>query len=162
MLALRAKSELDEEKSNFYFTISIIGIIIVSLIYILAIFVFADNVLHFLNAPADIYGNAKSYLLTILFFFPLNCYMLVISFFLRSDGYPKLPFYAVLISNVSNLILDIVFLKVFGLGIMGAALSSVVGYLIGSIYISKYFLSKNRNFKFVSIAKLKLTGIVFP
>ena len=69
LLALRAKSELDEEKSNFYFTISIIGIIIVSLIYILAIFVFADNVLHFLNAPADIYGNAKSYLLTILFFF---------------------------------------------------------------------------------------------
>ena len=161
LLALRAKSELDEEKSNFYFTISIIGILIVSLIYILAIFVFADNVLHFLNAPADIYGNAKSYLLTILFFFPLNCYILVISFFLRSDGYPKLPFYAVLISNVSNLILDIVFLKVFGLGIMGAALSSVAGYLIGSIYISRYFLSKNRNFKFVSIAKLKLKQALY-
>ena len=31
LLALRAKSDLDEEKSNFYFTISIIGIIIISL-----------------------------------------------------------------------------------------------------------------------------------
>lgn len=156
LLALRAKSELDEDKSNFYFTISILGIIIVTLIYILVLFVFADNILHMLNAPADIYGNAKAYLLAVLFFFPLNCYILVISFFLRSDGYPKLPFYTVLIANVSNLILDVVFLKVFNLGIMGAALASVVGYLIGSIYISRYFISKNRNFQFVSIAKLKL------
>ena len=156
LLALRAKSDLDEEKSNFYFTISIMGILIVSLIYILVLFVFADNILHMLHAPAEIYGSAKSYLMGMLFFLPLNCYMIVISFFLRSDGFPKLPFYAVVIANVSNLIMDIIFLNVFHLGIVGAAWSSVLGYLFGSIYISKYFFSKNRNFKFLSIAKLKL------
>ena len=59
LLALREKSDLDEEKSNFYFTLSIVGIVIVSLIYIVVIFLFPDNVLHMLNAPANIYHQAK-------------------------------------------------------------------------------------------------------
>ena len=43
LLALRAKSDLDEEKSNFYSTVSILGIIAISLIYISSIFVLNTN-----------------------------------------------------------------------------------------------------------------------
>ena len=84
LLALRAKSDLDDEKSNFYFTVSIIGIIVISLIYVAVIFVFSDNILHLLNAPSDIYYQAKSYLFAIMFLYPLNCFIIVISYFLRS------------------------------------------------------------------------------
>ena len=84
LLALRAKSDLDDEKSNFYFTVSIIGIIVISLVYIAVIFVFSDNILHFLNAPSEIYYQAKSYLFAIMFSYPLNCFIIVISYFLRS------------------------------------------------------------------------------
>jgi len=159
LLALRAKSDLNDEKSNFYFTISIIGIVIVSLIYIAVIFLFPDNVLHMLNAPANIYYQAKSYMFAILCFYPLNCFIIVISFFIRSDGFPKLPFYTVLIANVSNIILDVVFLKGFNMGIEGAALSTVLGYVVGVVYISKYMLSKRRTFKFVSVTKLKIKRV---
>ena len=62
LLALRAKSDLDEEKSNFYFTVSIIGIVAVSIIYIVSIFFFADNILHMFNIPSNIFNQAKSYL----------------------------------------------------------------------------------------------------
>lgn len=161
LLALRAKSDLDDEKSNFYFTISIIGIIIVSVIYIAAIFLFSDNILHMLNAPANIYSQAKSYMYAILCFYPLNCFIIVISFFIRSDGFPKLPFYAVLIANVSNIILDVIFLKGFNMGIEGAALSTVLGYVVGVAYISKYLLSKRRTFKFVSLTKLKIKKVAY-
>lgn len=161
LLALRAKSDLDEEKSNFYFTVSIIGIIIVSIIYIAVIFFFSDNILHLLNAPANIYSQAKSYMFAIMFFYPLNCFIIVISYFIRSDGFPKLPFYTVLIANVVNILFDVVFLKGFGMGIEGAALSTVVGYLAGVVYISKYFFSKKRSFKFVSLAKLKIKHVAY-
>ena len=161
LLALRAKSDLDEEKSNFYFTVSIVGIIIVSLIYIAVIFIFPDNVLHMLNAPANIYYQAKSYMFAMLCFYPLNCFIIVISFFIRSDGFPKLPFYAVLIANVSNIIFDVVFLKGFNMGIEGAALSTVLGYVVGVVYISKYLLSKRKTFKFVSVTKLKIKNVAY-
>lgn len=160
LLALRAKSDLNEEKSNFYFTVSIMGIILVSLLYIALIFVFSDNILHLLNTPAGIYDNAKSYLFVMMFFYPLNCYIIVISYFLRSDGFSKLPFYSVLIANVANIILDVVFLKGFNMGIEGAALSSVLGYVIGALYISKYLFSKKRTFKFVSVTKLKIKRVL--
>ena len=111
LLALRAKSNLDEEKSNFYFTVSILGIIIVSLIYIAAIFFFADNILHLLNIPSNIFYQAKSYLFVIMFFYPLNCFVIVISYFIRSDGYPNLPFYSVLIANVTNIIVEHTFFR---------------------------------------------------
>ena len=160
LLALRAKSDLDEEKSNFYFTVSIIGIIVISLIYVAVIFVFSDNILHLLNAPSDIYYQAKSYLFAIMFFYPLNCFIIVISYFLRSDGFPKLPFYSVLIANVTNIILDFIFLKGFNMGMEGAALSTVVGYAVGVAYISRYLFSKRRSFKFVSPAKLKIMHVL--
>ncbi len=40
LLALRAQSQLNSEKANFYFTISILGICIVSIILLLFIFLF--------------------------------------------------------------------------------------------------------------------------
>lgn len=156
LLALRAKSDLDEEKSNFYFTISIIGIIIISLIYILLLFVFADNILHLLNTPAEIYGQAKSYMFVIMFFYPLNCFLIVISYFIRSDGFPKMPFYSVLIANVINIMCDVILLKGLNMGIEGAALGSVIGYAVGVIYISRYLFSKKRTFNFISIGKIKI------
>jgi len=66
----------------------------------------------------------------------------------------------VLIANVTNIIFDFIFMKGFAMGIEGAAWSTVVGYVVGMAFISKYFFSKNRTFKFVSITKLKIKQLV--
>ena len=95
-----------------------------------------------------------------MFLYPLNCYILVVSFFIRADGFPKMPFYAVLIANILNIILDIVFLKGFHMGIAYTALASVLGYLVGAIYISTYFFKKNGTFRLVSLAKFKIKEIL--
>ena len=160
LLALRAQSQLKHEKVNYYFTLSVLGIIIVTIIYILLIFLFADQILMLFNIPENIFNIGKGYLLMLMFLYPLNCYILVVSFFIRADGFPKMPFYAVLISNILNIILDIIFLKVFHMGIVFTALASVLGYLVGAIYISTYFLKKNGTFKLVSLAKFKIKEIL--
>ena len=92
LLALRAKSNLEHEKTNFYFTIAIWGIILISLIFLLTIFFFTDSILNILNTPEEIFNDSKGFLLIQMFFYPLNCYIMVISFFIRSDGFPKIPF----------------------------------------------------------------------
>ena len=160
LLALRAQSQLKHEKVNYYFTLSVLGIIIVTIIYILLIFLFADQILMLFNIPQNIFNIGKEYLLMLMFLYPLNCYILVVSFFIRADGFPKMPFYAVLISNILNIILDIIFLKVFHMGIVFTALASVLGYLVGAIYISTYFFKKNGTFRLVSLAKFKIKEIL--
>ena len=113
------------------------------------------------NTPADIFNLSKEYLLMLMFYYPLNCYILVISFFIRADGFPKMPFYAVLIANILNIFFDIIFLKVFNLSVVYTALASTLGYLIGAIYISSYLFKKHGSFKIISLAKFKIRDIVF-
>lgn len=160
LLALRAQSERNHEKVNFYFTVSVLGIILVSIIYVLAIFLFADNILALFNTPAEVFSLSKEYLLILMFYYPLNCYILVVSFFIRADGFPKMPFYAVLIANIINIILDITFLKGFNMGIPATALASVLGYLVGAIYISQYLFKNQGSFRLVSLAKYKAKEII--
>ncbi|WP_296885276.1 MATE family efflux transporter [uncultured Methanobrevibacter sp.] len=160
LLALRAKSNLDHEKTNFYFTIAIGGTLLISIIILLTVFFFTDNILTMLNTPAEIFNDSRGYLLILMFFYPLNCYIMVISFFIRSDGFPKIPFYTALIANILNVIFDVIFMKGFNMGINGNALASVLGYLIGSIYISKYIFNENATYKLISLAKFKIREII--
>ena len=161
LLALRAQSQLKHEKVNFYFTISIVGICLFSIVYMILIFFFVDNILMFFNTPADIFNLSKEYLLMLMFYYPFNCYILVISFFIRADGFPKMPFYAVLIANILNIFFDIIFLKVFNFGVVYTALASTLGYLFGAIYISTYLFKKHGTFKIISLVKFKIKDIVF-
>lgn len=160
LLALRAKSNLEHEKTNFYFTISIWGILLISLIFLLTIFFFTDSILTMLNTPAEIFNDSRGFLLILMFFYPLNCYIMVISFFIRSDGFPKIPFYTALIANILNVIFDVILMKGFNMGINGNALGSVLGYLIGSIYISKYIFDEKATYKLISLAKFKIKEII--
>ena len=160
LLALRAKSSLENEKTNFYFTVSILGIFLISVIFILAMIIFTDEILIGLNTPAEIFNISYEYLLILMFYYPLNCYILVISFFIRSDGFPKIPFYTALVANILNLIFDVIFLKGFNMGVNGCALASVLGYLIGAIYISKYLFDQEGSYKLISMAKFKIKEIL--
>ena len=62
-------------------------------------------------------------------------------------------------ANVINIILDIIFLKFFGLGIVYTALATVIGYLVGAIYISKFLLNRKGSYRLISLAKYKIKDI---
>ena len=54
LLAIKAKSNLESEKANRYFTLSIIGCIATCIAYMIFIFIFVDPMLAILNIPAGI------------------------------------------------------------------------------------------------------------
>ena len=60
------------------------------------------------------------------------------------DGSPRLVSLAVIIDNVVNLVLDIVFIQWFGWGIAGSSAATVVGHLVG-IAILLYHWRKPEN-----------------
>ena len=71
---------------------------------------------------------------------------------MRVDGLPKFSSAVLVVSNVVNLIMDIVYIKVFDMGIKGAALATVTGYAFGALMVLYYLLFyKKRTLKFVKL-----------
>ena len=59
-------------------------------------------------------------------------------------GTSKLPLVFLIVSSVCNIVLDLLFVGVFGLGIAGSALATIIGYLIALVTVY-YFLTKKYN-----------------
>lgn len=157
VLASVAKAEFDEDKSNFYFTVALISLIALGFLIMIGGLIFSDNIISILCTAPQIKPLVKEFFTIIIIGMPFLCYMMCLSYFIRSDGMPNLPFRAILISNLVNIICDFVYIKVLGMGVGGAALATVTGYILGSIYITKYFFKDNRTLKIISKYKVKMS-----
>ena len=69
--------------------------------------------------------------------------MLALNQFLAVDGAPKLVTRNVFVGNVINILFDIVFIKVFGWGISGAAWATFVMYLVCIVMVIPHFRQKD-------------------
>ncbi|RSK52823.1 MATE family efflux transporter [Bacillus canaveralius] len=124
-------------------------------------FVFSKEILLLLDTPEPMVAEATSYLqinfLGILFLFGYN----FIGTVLRSLGDSKTPLYFVVVAVVLNAVLDPVFIKVFGLGIDGAAyatiLSQGIAFLYGLAYILRLCLAP---FTLPKIPRREEVGII--
>ena len=123
------------------------GMLIVNIIYIIfTLTVGSELSLLIYDVPEDIFNTFLLYNNTLVFYFPFLCYILTLGYFVRSDGYPNLLFFSLLIANVSNIVISFIMMGVFNFGVEGSALGTVIGYAIGSVYISTYFLKENREY----------------
>lgn len=115
--------------------------------------IFAQPVLRLMATPEDIFTPAQSYLTIIFAGIPfLACYNLFAAL-LRAIGNTKAAFYAVLVSSGLNVVLDVLFVAVFGWGVAGAAWATVISQAAMTVYIILYtfarypWLRRNRDEK---------------
>ncbi len=88
---------------------------------------------------------AEDYMQVLLLGNPAFILMWGLSTMVGVDGSPRLVSLAVIIDNVVNLCLDIVFIKWFGWGITGSSAATVVGHLVGiAILLSHWRNPDNR------------------
>lgn len=76
---------------------------------------------------------------------PVISFVLVMAYLINVDNHPSLSANMHITANAVNLVSDFILVKFTPLGITGAALSTVIGYLVaGIIFIPMYYKSKNR------------------
>ena len=160
ILMSATKARYDDFKSNAYFTVSIVSLMAIAIIISVLGLIFIGPIVGFLcsanmESSTQLFPLVKDFLYFTIIGFPFMCYILGISYFSRADGIPNLPLIAVIISNVVNIVMDFVYLKVFGMNIAGAGLATLTGQILASIYISYYFFTDKRTIKLVSISKIK-------
>lgn len=96
--------------------------------------IFAEPILHMLNIPDTIIGDSLKYV-RILFVF-----MLGMSFYnasgaiLRSLGDSRTPLFALILSSLINVGLDLLFVVVFKAGVAGAAYATVIAQIVSAAY----------------------------
>lgn len=89
LLALRAKALQDDEKVNHYFTVAIFGVIISNIIYIAFNLMLGNEIILLFHSHLEpfVLNTFNIYLNTIVFYFPFNCFILTLGYFVHSDGY---------------------------------------------------------------------------
>ncbi|MBR4828933.1 MAG: hypothetical protein IKZ92_03940 [Muribaculaceae bacterium] len=88
---------------------------------------------------------AQDYMQVLLIGNPAFILMWGLSTMVGVDGSPRLVSLAVIIDNAVNLLLDIVFIQLFGWGITGSSAATVVGHLVGiAILLTHWRKPENR------------------
>ncbi|MGI6107422.1 MAG: MATE family efflux transporter [Lachnospiraceae bacterium] len=97
-------------------------------------FIFAKPLLIFLNVPEDVLGYALPYIRIILAFSFSSMIYNGAAAILRSVGDSRTPLYALMISSICNVGLDLFFIIVFHAGVAGAAAATVIAQFISGFF----------------------------
>lgn len=144
MLAGYAIGRKDFDNARYIFTQSTLGSVIVGVIFAVIGIFFSNQLTSILCQNDALYTMVHDYLRVVLFGAPAYMLMWGISTMIIVDGSPRLASLAIIIDNIANLILDVVFIKFFDMGIAGSSLATVVGHLIAVAIMMLHFRNKNR------------------
>lgn len=119
-----------------------LGLIVSILMSVLSLF-FNDSIFSFLGASGEFKNLLRLYLIPIFIFNPAFIIYNILSVSIRTDSDPTLAGVASIALIITNLILDIVFMGVFNMGIMGASLSMCIGESLALIIVLNHFRKKS-------------------
>ena len=137
------KREEAEKHLGNAFTLIIIASVLITIIGL----VFMHKILGLFGASADTEVYAREYMQIIFFGTIFNMLSFGLNHSIRSDGSPKVAMLSMLIGAGTNIILDPIFIFVFGMGVRGAAIATVISQIVSTIWILYYFTKGKSNLK---------------
>lgn len=94
----------------------------------------ARPVLNLLQTPPEILPDTLMYLRIMYLGVPIVMAYNLLASILRSLGDGRTPLHAMVVAAVTNIALDLLFVLVFGFGIAGAAVATLIAQLISSLF----------------------------
>lgn len=130
----------------------ILGVIMAAVGIIIAPFL-----LNVVECPDDVYGEALDYLRIYLIGVLFTSMYNVASGVLRAVGDSRHPFYYLVASSCTNIVLDLVFVVLFKMGVAGVAIATIISQLISVILAFHNMMMTNDVHKLV-VKDLKIDG----
>ena len=130
IVAAKAMGLRNQDEANRVFSISLKATLIFGLFVSIAGYFLAPFLVGLVCPMGSrIYPLAATYLQIILIGMVFMLGAFTLQSFVKTDGNPKLVMRAVVIGCIVNLVFDIIFIKVFDMGIAGSAWASVLSYM---------------------------------
>lgn len=117
-------------------------ILIFGLLLSLLCYLFKEPLLYLFGASDTTYPYADAYLSIYLLGTIFVMISLGMNNFINAQGFGVMGMLTVSIGAVLNLILDPVFIFIFGLGIRGAAVATVISQMISALWVLKFLTGK--------------------
>ena len=145
----------DTQRAKCIFTLSMVGSLVVGLLFTLT-GLFCNNTMTIaLCHHPELFSYTSEYLRVLLIGAPTFMLMWAISTLIGVDGSPRLASWALVIDNIVNLCLDVVFIKTFNMGIAGSALATVIGHIVGIAIMCIHFYRKINHLYFTRETNFK-------
>ncbi len=111
-------------------------------------------VLHLMGTPADVFDDANTYLQ--IYFAGCTGFVMYNTFvgILQASGDSKHPLYYLIISSMTNVVLDIFFIVAFGMGVDGAALATVISQALAALLVLRRLRRQDDAIR-VSLTKIR-------
>ncbi|MBQ0054067.1 MAG: MATE family efflux transporter [Bacteroidales bacterium] len=116
--------------------------VFMGIVYTVGVLLFLDPILYFFGASEQTIPHARSYMYIILLGNIITHLYFGSNAILRAAGFPKKSMTATIITIVLNTAMDPLFIFVFGWGIQGAAVATVLAQLLGFCWQSRFFSNK--------------------
>ncbi len=136
------------EKASNIFSRSITLFSILSIILCIVTYIASTWILSLMETSDNLKVMAIEYLGIILLFYPILMCGLMLESFVRIDNHPGLAFLSLVLTSITNILLDYVFVVILKQGILGAAFATGISYVVYFIVLITYFFRKSTKLKF--------------
>lgn len=126
--------------SSFCFYIAMVTGVVLAIV----MSVFHKPILSLLGADADTLPHAFDYYIVLVLCAPIMVLSFIHSSLVRCEGMSTESMIGTVIGAVVNIILDPILISAFGMGAMGAAIATVIGYLCSVLYFLWLLHKKSR------------------
>lgn len=136
-LGAKKNEEANRTASTAVGTAIIIGILC-------AVFglIFFENILKLMGASSTIMPYAIDYSAPLILCAIFSIVNMTLNNIIRAEGASRYSMFAITIGAVLNIGLDPVFIFPLGMGVEGAAIATVIGQAVSTMYLSLYFIKK--------------------
>jgi putative MATE family efflux protein len=155
------------DKLNDIFTYSVV--IAFSIGALITVFgtIFIDELCYFLGANQENFPLVKEYLSVVVLFSISFIMVNTLVVFIRTDKAPKLAMWSTIVGAVTNIVLDAVFIFVFGWGMRGAAVATVGSSVLSLLFLIYFhFIRGNTKLRLIKpkfslelLKRISLNGI---
>ncbi len=110
--------------------------------------IFMNDLLRLFGGTENTIKYARDYMIIIIPAGVLTALYFGLNNIMRASGHPRKAMFNILLGAVVNLILDPIFIFVFDWGIQGAAIATVISYLVGTVNGVSHFMLKTTALRF--------------
>lgn len=151
----RGKKNL--EKAQSIMNTSFYMLVFLSLFITIFGFIFCDPLLYLFGASSNTIGYASSYMHIYFLGTLFSMVSLGLNPFINAQGFSRTGMTTIFIGALANIILDPIFIFVFGLGVQGAAIATVISQFLSMLFVLNFLCSNKAELRLVSIKKADLS-----
>lgn len=140
----------DKESAGYYIGNAVTVLIGTGVIVAAVVLIFMNPILLFCGSPEDVLPYARDYAGFLAFGFPAFLMQAGGCHLCRADGAPKIAMITNMSGAIVNVFLDYLMVFVFGWGMKGAAIATIIGQYLGAAIVIFYLVKK---FKTVKLEK---------